>query len=159
MSSASLSNNDITNIRLFCSLFLITYSSPLFHGDMFRRSSRTSLRLSLDRTETHPNSVCPAWLDKHQSDIFRVRAMDNESALYWMDEDNEKLSLAFPAILNLIKTYVHNERYDILRHIQVSFIVFFLFFSHYVLLEIKNFVISNIHNNIFPFTTTKHTKS
>ena len=152
-----MSYNDITNLHPLCPLFLITGSSLLFHRDMFRRSSRTSLRLSLDRTTTHPNSVCPAWLDKHRSDIFRVRAMDNESALYWMDEDDEKLSLAFAAVLN--HTYIHNERYDILRDIQVLFISLFSFFSHHVLLEIKDFLVSNIYNNIFPFTTTKHTKS
>ena len=84
----------------------------------------TSLQLSLDRALNHPNTVSRAWLETHRSDMFRLRASNDESALYWVDEHNEKLSLAFPAVLNLDKTYVHNEGYDIVRDVQVIYFLF-----------------------------------
>ena len=70
-------------------------------------------------TTNHPNFVSSAWLDEHRADFFRLQSINYENALYWMDEHDEKLSMAFPAILNLDKTFIHNERYDILREIQV----------------------------------------
>jgi len=74
-----------------------------------------SLVASLHAVLQHPNCVTTTWLRNivESGDFRAISSEDN--ALYWVDEANEKLSMAFPAILDLTGIYTRIEPYFSLR--------------------------------------------
>lgn len=91
---------------------------------MFKHHARSTLYHSLEKTLTHPSSASSAWIESHASDLSRLRASSNENCLYWVDEDDHVLSLAFPTILDLEKTYNEIESYDVLNDMKVRLIFY-----------------------------------
>ena len=59
-----------------------------------------ALDKSLDVTLQHPSCASPMWLQEPDLRFSRLSATpSDDNSLYWVDESNKILCLAFPAIL------------------------------------------------------------
>ena len=120
----------ITNIRLFRSFFLIIYSSLLFQRDMSRRSSRTSLRLSLDRSSNHPNFVSSAWLDEHCHPVFIIYTRNLSTDIPNIRDQTGNL-IPLPQYKAKLKKQQYPSRYGTCSSNNVSRIIPSLFSSSF----------------------------
>ena len=59
----------------------------------------------------HPRSARASWLDEKNEELGHMTLSDEEDSAYWIDEDDEKLCLAFPAVLDLDGAFSRLEPY------------------------------------------------
>ena len=99
---------------------LVTVINGCSYVKMFKHHSQSTLYHSLEKILTHPSCASSNWMENQGSDLSQLRASFDKNSLYWVDKDGHVLSLAFPAILDLKKTYNKIESYNVLNDMKVS---------------------------------------
>jgi hypothetical protein len=70
---------------------------------------------SLVATLQHPRHARASWVTDEVESLRRLTLSDDEDSLYWMDEDCEKLNIAFPAILDMDGSFERSDPYFSVR--------------------------------------------
>jgi hypothetical protein len=67
-----------------------------------------NLNDSLHAALRNPYCVNASWMHKY---FNRLKRCDNKDSFYWIDDDNCKICMAFPAILDIHGPYERHEPY------------------------------------------------
>jgi hypothetical protein len=80
---------------------------------------------SLVATLQHPHCARASWMTNGTESLRHLTFTDGEDSLYWMDEDCEKLNIAFPAILDMDGGFGRSEPYFSLKDSSRTSVSFF----------------------------------
>jgi hypothetical protein len=66
---------------------------------------------SLTAALQHPRCVRTSWLDEGDDELRHITLSEDEESVYWIDKEKQKLSLAFPAVLDLDGAFARLDPY------------------------------------------------
>jgi hypothetical protein len=66
---------------------------------------------SLTEALQHPNSVNSSWMKEEKENLQHFKLSNDQDSAYWIDDDDGKLCMAFPAILDMNGKYGRLDPY------------------------------------------------